>query len=67
MKTTNTMQKQKEYSLLSGPPGVSDLRHGLLGAVEEASDEEVRKNYDANVFGLRQRPGISLPSHPSAD
>lgn len=31
---------------------VNNAGFGLLSAVEEASDEEVRKNYDTNVFGL---------------
>ncbi|MEL4105477.1 oxidoreductase [Oscillospiraceae bacterium WX1] len=31
---------------------VNNAGFGLLSAVEEATDEEVRKNYDANVFGL---------------
>lgn len=31
---------------------VNNAGYGLLSAVEEAADEEVRKNYDTNVFGL---------------
>ena len=31
---------------------VNNAGFGLLGAVEEASDAEVRKNYETNVFGL---------------
>jgi NAD(P)-dependent dehydrogenase (short-subunit alcohol dehydrogenase family) len=31
---------------------INNAGYGLLGAVEEASDEEVRKQYDTNVFGL---------------
>ncbi len=31
---------------------VNNAGYGLLSAVEEASDEEVRQNYETNVFGL---------------
>lgn len=31
---------------------VNNAGYGILAAVEEASDEEVRKQYDTNVFGL---------------
>lgn len=31
---------------------VNNAGYGLLAATEEASDEEVRKQYDTNVFGL---------------
>lgn len=31
---------------------VNNAGYGLLGGVEEASDEEVRLNYETNVFGL---------------
>ncbi|MBT1709966.1 hypothetical protein KK062_17100 [Fulvivirgaceae bacterium PWU5] len=53
---------------------MNNVGYGLLSAVEEAADEEVRKNYDANVFGLlnvtctayaSSMPDISLTSHPS--
>ncbi|TFF37785.1 oxidoreductase [Mucilaginibacter psychrotolerans] len=31
---------------------INNAGYGLIGAVEEASDAEVRKQYDTNVFGL---------------
>ena len=31
---------------------VNNAGYGLLGGIEEASDEEVRQNYETNVFGL---------------
>jgi NADP-dependent 3-hydroxy acid dehydrogenase YdfG len=40
---------------------VNNAGYGLLSAVEEASDEEVRKNYDANVFGLLNVTRAVLP------
>ncbi|WP_254092924.1 SDR family NAD(P)-dependent oxidoreductase [Dawidia soli] len=40
---------------------VNNAGFGLLSAVEEASDEEVRKNYDANVFGLLKVTRAMLP------
>jgi len=40
---------------------VNNAGYGLLSAVEEASDEEVRKNYDANVFGLLHVTRAVLP------
>lgn len=40
---------------------VNNAGFGLLSAVEEASDEEVRKNYDTNVFGLLSVTRAVLP------
>lgn len=40
---------------------VNNAGFGLLSAVEEASDEEVRKNYDTNVFGLLNVTRAVLP------
>ena len=41
---------------------VNNAGFGLLGAVEEASAEEVRKLYDTNVFGLLKVTRAVLPS-----
>lgn len=40
---------------------VNNAGSGLLSAVEEASDAEVRANYDANVFGLLNVTRAVLP------
>lgn len=40
---------------------VNNAGYGLLGSVEEASAEEVRKVYDANVFGLLHVTRAVLP------
>ena len=40
---------------------VNNAGHGLLSAVEEASDEEVRRNYETNVFGLLKVMRAVLP------
>lgn len=40
---------------------VNNAGYGLLSAVEEASNEEVKKNYDANVFGLLNVTRAILP------
>ncbi|MDB5089594.1 MAG: NADP-dependent 3-hydroxy acid dehydrogenase YdfG, partial [Mucilaginibacter sp.] len=40
---------------------VNNAGYGLLGATEEASDEEVRKQYDTNVFGLLNVTRAVLP------
>lgn len=40
---------------------VNNAGHGLLSGVEEASDAEVRKVYDANVFGLLNVTRAVLP------
>lgn len=40
---------------------VNNAGSGLLGAVEEATDAEVRRNYDINVFGLLNVTRAVLP------
>ena len=40
---------------------VNNAGYGLLGAVEEASDEEVKKQYATNVFGLLNVTRAVLP------
>jgi len=40
---------------------VNNAGHGLLGAVEEASDEEIRAVYETNVFGLVRLIRAALP------
>lgn len=40
---------------------VNNAGYGLLSAVEEASNEEVKQNYDANVFGLLNVSRAILP------
>ncbi len=40
---------------------VNNAGYGLLGATEEASDEEVKKQYDTNVFGLLNATRAVLP------
>ena len=40
---------------------VNNAGHGLLGAVEEASDEEIRGVYETNVFGLIRVTRAVLP------
>jgi NAD(P)-dependent dehydrogenase (short-subunit alcohol dehydrogenase family) len=40
---------------------VNNAGYGLLGATEEASDAEVRKQYDTNVFGLLNVTRAVLP------
>jgi short-subunit dehydrogenase len=34
---------------------VNNAGFGLLGAIEESSDADVRRMYDTNVFGLLKR------------
>jgi len=41
---------------------INNAGYGLLGAVEEATDTEVRKQYDTNVFGLLNVIRAVLPS-----
>jgi len=41
---------------------VNNAGYGLLGAIEEASAEEVRRNYDTNVFGLLNVSRAVLPA-----
>jgi Short-chain dehydrogenases of various substrate specificities len=40
---------------------VNNAGSGLLSAVEEATDEELRRNYDVNVFGLMKVTRAVLP------
>jgi len=40
---------------------VNNAGYGLLGGVEEVSDEEVKKQYDTNVFGLLNVTRAVLP------
>lgn len=40
---------------------VNNAGYGLLGATEEVSDQEVRKQYDTNVFGLLNVTRAILP------
>lgn len=40
---------------------VNNAGYGLFGATEEASDEEVKKQYDTNVFGLLSVTRAVLP------
>jgi len=40
---------------------VNNAGYGILGAVEEASAEEVRRNFDTNVFGLLNVTRAVLP------
>lgn len=40
---------------------VNNAGYGLLGATEEATDQEVRKQYDTNVFGLLNVTRAVLP------
>jgi NAD(P)-dependent dehydrogenase (short-subunit alcohol dehydrogenase family) len=40
---------------------VNNAGHGLLGAVEEATDEEVRNVFETNVFGLLRVTRAILP------
>lgn len=40
---------------------VNNAGYGLLAAIEEASDEEVRRNYETNVFGLLKVTRAVLP------
>jgi NAD(P)-dependent dehydrogenase (short-subunit alcohol dehydrogenase family) len=40
---------------------VNNAGYGLLGATEEASDEEVRRQYDTNVFGMLNVTRAALP------
>ncbi|HEY9045369.1 MAG TPA: oxidoreductase [Ohtaekwangia sp.] len=41
---------------------VNNAGYGLLGAFEEASDEEIKKQYDTNVIGLIDVTRAVLPS-----
>src|SRR5471032_519076 len=41
---------------------VNNAGYGLLGAVEEASADEVRRLYETNVFGLLNVTRAALPS-----
>jgi NAD(P)-dependent dehydrogenase (short-subunit alcohol dehydrogenase family) len=40
---------------------VNNAGYGLLGAFEEATDEEIRRQYDTNVFGLLEVTRAVLP------
>src|SRR5689334_8276254 len=40
---------------------VNNAGYGILGAVEEASADEVRRNYETNVFGLLHVTRAVLP------
>jgi NAD(P)-dependent dehydrogenase (short-subunit alcohol dehydrogenase family) len=40
---------------------VNNAGYGLLGAIEEASDEDVKRNYATNVFGLLNVTRAVLP------
>lgn len=40
---------------------VNNAGSGLLSAVEEATDEEVKRNYETNVFGLLNVTRVVLP------
>jgi NAD(P)-dependent dehydrogenase (short-subunit alcohol dehydrogenase family) len=40
---------------------VNNAGYGFMGAIEEASDEEVRAQFDANVFGLLEMTKAVLP------
>lgn len=40
---------------------VNNAGYGLLGAVEEASDDEIKKQFDTNVFGLLDVTRAILP------
>ncbi|MFJ5622798.1 oxidoreductase [Peribacillus loiseleuriae] len=40
---------------------VNNAAYGLLGAVEESTDEEIRKMYEVNVFGLLNVTRAILP------
>jgi NAD(P)-dependent dehydrogenase (short-subunit alcohol dehydrogenase family) len=41
---------------------VNNAGYGIVGAIEEVSDEEARKQYDTNVFGLLNVLRATLPS-----
>lgn len=40
---------------------VNNAGFGIVAAIEEASDEEVRRQYDTNVFGLLNVVRVTLP------